>query len=60
MSGNSQTFPLKAEELECIFIGRSSLESDPVSFCNIHSTNTSRLSVCQTSNVPRDPEMSPN
>ena len=32
--------------------------SFPFSF--IHSTNTSRLSVCQTSNVPRDPEMSPS
>ena len=41
MSDNSQTFPLKAEELERILIGRSSLESDPVSSCNIHSTNTS-------------------
>ena len=45
MSGNSQTFPLKAEELECISIRRSSLESEPVSSCDIHSTNTSMCHV---------------
>ena len=41
-----------------LYVCGSASVSFPFSF--IHSTNTSRLSVCQTSNVPRDPEMSPN
>ena len=44
MSGNSQTFPLKAEELECISIRRSSLESEPVSSCNIQTPQCAMFS----------------